>query len=354
MTPKLANYTAAVIGVGKAEASSVKGGGHQIGHTHGAMLRRGAPRVDLVAAADIVPANLDAFCAKFAVPAPFADYRQMLAEARPDIVSICTYMGLHREMIEACAAAGVKAVICEKPFLPSPADCRAIRNLVERTGLKIIIPHIRRYLPVFRRARELYTGGAVGQPVLCFAGIAGWDLSEMGSHWLDMFRHFHADAPLRWVMGQARVRDQRGYGHAMEEHAIAYFEFEGGGKGLVDGGCAMNGDINMTLTGTTGTIRIVGEQRLVLQTSAGETTQDFDTEPDSNWEGMWDHLLADLVAWLDGGPEPILGLTNTLPTCELALGAYLSAKRGDRVDLPLDSDETEWPLEEMARRENRG
>jgi hypothetical protein len=59
------------------------------------------------------------------------------------------------------------------------------------------------------------------------------------------------------------------------------------------------------------------------------------------------------VAWLDGGPEPMLGLSNMLKTSELNLAAYLSALRGDRIDLPLVDGLAEWPVDAMAKR-NKG
>jgi hypothetical protein len=48
----------------------------------------------------------------------------------------------------------------------------------------------------------------------------------------------------------------------------------------------------------------------------------------------------------------MLGLSNMLKTSELNLAAYLSALRGDRIDLPLAGDLAaldEWPIEVMAR-----
>ncbi len=346
------SFKAAVIGVGKAQASSQKGGGHQIAYTHAAMYQH-IDRTRLIAAADINEENLKAFQAKFGVNEGFRDHREMLAQVRPDVVSICTYVGLHRSMIEDCARAGVKGILCEKPFLASPADCEAVRRVAAETGVKILVAHFRRNRLAFRRARDLYNDGTVGQPVMCLSGIEGWDLSEWGSHWLDMFRFFHQDRPVRWVFGQARVRETRGYGHAMEDHACAYFEFEDGGKGFLDGGRKMNGDPIMTLVGTQGTIRIFREVELWVDTAAGRRVEDFSKEPVEQWPVMWDKMLVDLVAWLEGGPEPELGLSNMLKTSELNLAAYLSALRGDRVDLPLRDDLAEWPVERLARAAQR-
>lgn len=345
-------YKAAIIGVGAAKASGNKGGGHQIAYAH-ATAYQGNPRVELESGVDINAENLKAFQHKFNVPKGFGDYQRMLKETRPDLVSICTYVGLHHAMIAAGAAAGVKGIICEKPFVISPAALKEVQRAVQKTGVKIQVCHIRRYLPSFIRARDLYQSGAVGEPLMCIAGIAGWDLSEWGSHWLDMFRFFHGDRAVRWVFGQARVRGLRGYGHAMEDHAVAYFEFDGGGKGILDGGMAMNGPWTMTLVGTQGTIRIEREDTVVVDTAAGRKTEKFSI----NYGQLWHQMVADMLAWIEGGSEPVTGFTSMAKSAELNLAAYISAVRGDRVDLPLkDADEQidEWPVEVLARRKQSG
>jgi predicted dehydrogenase len=343
-------YTAALIGVGRAgQGTPIKGGGHQIGYTH-AKTHKNNPRIDLVAAADINYENLTAFQEIFEVPQGFEDYRKMLTEVQPDIVSICTYVGLHRQMIVDAAKAGVKGILCEKPFLASPADLPVIQRIVDETGVKIAVAHVRRYLPTFARAQELYTSGAVGQPLMCIAGIEGWDLSEWGSHWLDMFRFFHNDQPVKWVFGQMRVRDSRGYGHAMEEHGVAYFEFINGGKGLLDGGQRMNGEELMTLVGTEGTIRILSNHDLVITSTVGSHTESYADDPRSEWLAAWDAFLMDLVQWVEGGSEPMTGMSNMILTSELNLSVYLSAIRGDRIDLPLQDKLNEWPVDVLSQR----
>ena len=341
--------TAAVIGVGKAGGGGPKGGGHAIGYTHAEMFQ-GNARVRLAAGADINAENLAAFKAKFAVPGGWSDYRAMLRELQPDLVSIGTYVGLHKQIIEDAARAGVKGILCEKPFLASPAEVQAVRRIVAETGVKLVVGHMRRYRPAFERARELYNDGAVGQPVLCTAGIEGWDLSEWGSHWLDMIRFFHLDRPVQWVFGQARVRDLRGYGHAMEEHALAYFEFEDGGNGRLDGGRPMDGG-TLTLLGSAGVIRVKGEARVRLENAKGLAEEDFSNHP--RHKAIWHELLAELLAWVEGGPEPRVGHTSMFQTSELNLGAYLSAVAGDRIDLPLSGkwqEYAQWPVEELAKR----
>lgn len=341
-------YKAAVIGVGKPNQPFMKGGGHAIGHTHAEMFKRSA-RVELVAGGDINAENLKFYQETFGVPQGFLDYREMLDVAKPDIVSIGTYVGLHRQILEDCARAGVKGVLCEKPFLNSPADVEPVREAVAGSGMKVCVAHIRRYLPVMERTRQLVRDGVIGQVISYMTGVEGWDLSEMASHWFDLIRMFHGDAPVKWVFGQARVRDQRGYGHAMEDHAVAYFEFADGARAIVDGGRGLPNGINFVIAGTAGTIRVMGEHAVVIDTIAGQRTE----APQADWHGLWDRTLAGLVSWMEGGAAPEVAMDNALKTLEVNHAAYISALRGDRVDLPLDAAAlaiNEYPVELLARR----
>jgi predicted dehydrogenase len=343
-------YTAAVIGCGAAGApTALKGGGHQIGYTHAQALQD-HPRFDLAAAADVSEPNLAAFAQRFEVGTRYGTMEELLERERPDVVTLGTYVGLHRPMIELAARYDVKGVLCEKPFLESPADLARIHTIAADSGIKIVVAHVRRCLPAFRYAKARYLDGSVGKPMMCLAGLDGWDLSEWGSHWLDMFRFFHDDQEVEWVFGQARVRDGRGYGHAMEEHGIAYFQFAGGGKALLDGGSGMAGPDTMVLLGTKGTIRIRDEAVVLIEGAEKNRRRNFANDPESQWMRCWHQLLTELVEWLDGGPEPELGHTNMLKTSELTLAAYMSAVRGDRIDLPLDTSLDEWPVELLARR----
>jgi predicted dehydrogenase len=353
-----------VIGVGRATNSQgTKGGGHQIGYTHAQMFRR-SPQCRLVAGLDINADNLAAFNQQFGLTQGYADLGAMLSEVRPDVVSIGTYVGLHRSIIEQCARAGVKGIVCEKPFLNAPADVAPVRKVVEATGVKVVVAHIRRYRPAFERVRELLSKGAIGEPVACLTSLGGWDLSEMGAHWFDLIRFFNGDDEVKWVLGQARVRATRGYGHAMEDHAIAHFGFANGLRGIIEAGQSLNAghDFTFTLIGAKGVVRAFNEMRLSIETASGYVVEDFAERHPIGWDKLgiaqrdgwlelWDMMLADLLGWLAGRAAPRVGWESALRTLEVNQAAYVSAIRGDRVDLPLQADEiAEYPVDVLARR----
>lgn len=85
-----------------------------------------AAEVTIAACADPVEAARASFAADFAVAAPYENYRAMLASEALDVVSVCTWTGLHREMVEAAAMAGVRAIHCEKPVASTWGDAKAL------------------------------------------------------------------------------------------------------------------------------------------------------------------------------------------------------------------------------------
>ena len=121
-------------------------------HAHG-FLATG--RCELVGAADIKPENARLFAEQFAVPATYTDYRRMLRQERPDIVSICTWPHLHAPMVRDSARAGARAIHCEKPMAPTFGEAQRMVAACERAGTQLTFNHQRRFLEPFRRAKKM-------------------------------------------------------------------------------------------------------------------------------------------------------------------------------------------------------
>ena len=73
-----------------------------------------AKGVDLVAAADLIPEQLQDFRQRWGVEALYSDYREMIAREAPDIVSISTRAEERAEVVISVAEAGVKAIYATK------------------------------------------------------------------------------------------------------------------------------------------------------------------------------------------------------------------------------------------------
>jgi predicted dehydrogenase len=341
-------YRVAIIGVGSGGTDT--GIYSSVGYAH-ARTYRASGVCSVVAAADVSIDNLRRFAHAFEVSHISTQYQEMLSVARPDIVSIATYAGGRRPIVEACAAAGVRAIWCEKPFCLSMDDGRAMLATCARHNVKLVVNHQRRYLPVFRDAKRLLHDGVIGAPVAFLAGIPDWDLMEWGTHWLDLFRFFADDQPAAWVMGQVRCSGaKRCYGHLQEEHAVAYWAFADGTRGILDGGLALNGAFAMRLAGSDGLIDIMpdGLLRVVGRHGVQEVPTNSSIHgPYREGDDPWAVVLRLLLAWIAGGPEPEVSGRNALLSSELYLAAYESAWRRDRVDLPL-TDQASFPLDRLA------
>jgi predicted dehydrogenase len=335
-------YQIAVVGCGKGGEGV---GGHSIGHAHAISWTSGT-RCQLKAACDLNEENLKTFCDRFQVAIGRTDLSAMLAEAKPDIVSICTYAGSHRAIVDACIDAGVRGIWCEKPFALCMDDARHMAARCAEHGVKMIVNHARRPLPVFARIRELLEQGAIGEPMLFAASLEGWDQMEWGTHWHDMFRFWAGDQPVDWVFGQARCTSGRtGYGHPIEDHSVGYYAFQDGTRGLLDGGKAFRGNNALSVMGTAGVIHLGQDAKITLINASGLTEEagwgSMHPGPYDSKESV--SIPQSLIAWMEGGGEPDLSVTNALKSTEIYLAIYESAKNGDKVDLPLGA-QAEFPL----------
>ncbi len=79
--------------------------------------------VEMVAMADISKAGMEAKAQQFGIDGIYTDYRKMLAEVKPDAVSICTPNGAHAEGAIAASNAGAH-VLVEKPMAMTAAEAQ--------------------------------------------------------------------------------------------------------------------------------------------------------------------------------------------------------------------------------------
>jgi predicted dehydrogenase len=124
-------------------------------------------RARVVAVAEPRADRRDALADEHAVPPGrrFADWRAALAAGRiADAVVIATLDREHTEPAIAFAALGC-ALLIEKPLAPTEAECEAIIDAVERTGVVASVAHVLRYTPYTRLLRGLLDGGSAGEIV---------------------------------------------------------------------------------------------------------------------------------------------------------------------------------------------
>jgi predicted dehydrogenase len=116
-------------------------------------------RAQVVAVA--APDNLNEFADEYAIPNRYADYNQMLASEKLDLVSICVPNFLHYPVAMDCAEAGVNA-ISEKPLATKLEHGIAMVRKFEQKHLKLFYAEDWLFAPAIRRALEIIKEGAIG------------------------------------------------------------------------------------------------------------------------------------------------------------------------------------------------
>ena len=133
-----------------------------IGHTgrgdygHGInMMWLSVPETEVVAVADADSTGLAAALKKLHVSQGFADYRQMLAQTKPDIVAIgMRHIDQHRDAALAVAEAGVRGIYMEKPLCRTPAEADEIVSACERSNVKLALAYA---IVIIRCCRSLHS-----------------------------------------------------------------------------------------------------------------------------------------------------------------------------------------------------
>lgn len=126
----------------------------------------------------------------------YADYREMLAKEKPDLVAIGPRTTTrHKEYLLACAEAGAHGIL-EKPLTPSLAEADEAIAALEAKNLKWAMAFNFRASPVVRHAKTLVDDGLIGQPLEWRSRgkedhrAGGEDLIVLGVHTLDMANYF--------------------------------------------------------------------------------------------------------------------------------------------------------------------
>ncbi len=336
----MARLRVGVIGTGrKKDRPDITG--FFMAYQHAAGYQALPDQCELVACADIVPENAQAFAEATGIPTEgvFTDYHAMLAAANLDVVSVCTWPHLHAPMVIDCALAGVRAVHCEKPMADSWGAARLMAQECARRGVQLTFNHMRRFGAPFARARDLLQGGAIGDLVRVETGFSG-DIYDTGTHYIDMCGFFAGDQPADWVIGQVDYRvERRVFGAHAENQTLGSWRYRNGVYGVVatGAGAALVG-VTHRLSGTDGTIEVgVHDGPLLRLRRAGAATWEvIDTGGETlHGPGFHERAIADLIDALRTGREPELSARRALNATEIIFGIYESSRRRGRVDLPL-------------------
>ncbi len=188
-----------------------------------------------------------------------ADWRELVADERIDLLDNCAPDPLHAEPCIAALERG-KHVICEKPLALTVEEARRMRDAARASSGKAMCVFNYRFLPAVRLARDLIEAGEIGRVYhlrVSYLQMAGCDpalppervwysawphsgvLQGIGCHAIDQCRYlageissvaasvrsFHPERALPSAGNQAALAD---------EASAAVLEFESGALGMLE------------------------------------------------------------------------------------------------------------------------
>ena len=304
-----------------------------------------AAGVELVGGADQHEGQREAFFRRWGIePAHvYADYRDMLAGERPDIVSICTTARPRAKILLDVVGADVKAIWAEKPLAISLAEADAMVDACRRAGVRLAVGVTRCWDAPYTRMRQLIELGEIGD-VLQVIGLGRCTLSHNGSHLLTLVAYLAGGprARCRWVFGHMESDDQAA--GDVDLAGNGYLQFENGVQAFVRTMPCGAADWEFEVIGTAGRMRAVADAQEVELWKMAPTSLDglrrsvarhLFPLSDSGHSANTRTVL-DLLECIETGDEPTADGESARQALEIAIAMRESHRRGGvRIDLPL-------------------
>jgi len=365
-------HTLALIGCGR------------ISHKHIEGFVNNADRIALVATCDPIVERAEKRADEYrqtmsaAVDRPkvYADYKVMLAELKPDIVTIATESGYHARIAKECLKAG-SHVICEKPLALSIKDADGMIAAAKMADRKLALCFQNRFNAPVQRARRALEAGRFGKILHGMIQVR-WNRNESyyaqapwrGTWALDggtlMNQCTHGIDLLQWMMGEDAVRVQavtRRYLRPIEaeDFGAAIVEFSSGAVGIIEGTADIyptNLNETLSLFGTKGTVVIGGIATNKIETwrfadaadigdSEDKVLNPNEKDPPSVYGYGHSQLFADVLDSIETGKELVVSGEKGKKALEIILAIYKSQKTGFPVDIPCDFSTEEMTSDDL-------
>ncbi len=252
---------------------------------------RDSGNCDLVAVSRARVERAEPFAKEFGARRWYADWRELAADPEIEAVYVATPVVQHAEQTVHAARLG-KHVLCEKPMGLTVAECEEMIDACQRAGVRLGIAYYRRFYPVVERIKKLLAGGEIGRVV--FINFQAFERfnppPEDPRHWFVRkaeagggpmfdFGCHRIEIVINLFGGLKKIRSLLGnylFEREVEDTAVAIFELEGGGQGVLSvSHAALEARDTLEVIGTEGSIivPVLNVGGTLIRTRAGERTE---------------------------------------------------------------------------------
>jgi UDP-N-acetyl-2-amino-2-deoxyglucuronate dehydrogenase len=314
---------------------------------------------ELVAICDSDKKVLEEHFEVYRVP-PYTDFEEMLKKETIDLVALCTPSGMHPDQAVLAASHGVH-VMTEKPMATRWNDGVRMVKACDQAGVRLFVVKQNRRnttLQLLKRAIREKRFGKIHmvnvnvfwtRPQSYYDQGSGWRgtwefdggaFMNQASHYVDL---------LDWLIGpvekvQAMMSTTRDI--EVEDTGVLNVKWRNGTLGSMSVTMLTypkNLEGSITILGEKGTVRVGGVAVNDIQIWSFDEVKDYDADiAEANYETTsvygFGHPLyyRNVLDVLRGVAEPETDGREGLKSLELLIAAYLSARDGKAVSLPLE------------------
>ncbi len=330
----------------------------RISKNHFASIEKHAENMELVSICDDDELVLKEHQDKYKVPG-YQNLKDMLEKEKLDIVSICTPSGIHPGQVILVAKAGIH-VMTEKPMATRWKDGVRMVRACDKAGVHLFVVKQNRLnstLQLLKRAVEEKRFGKIHMVHLNvfwtrpqeYYDQAKWRgtwefdggaFMNQASHYIDL---------LDWIIGpvdkvQAMMSTTRDI--EVEDTGVMNVRWRNGALGSMSVTMLTypkNMEGSITILGEKGTVRIGGVAVNDIQHWEFDEQRDYDEKiKTANYETTsvygFGHPLyyKNVIDVMRGDAEPETDGREGLKSLEVLIAAYLSARDGKTINLPLE------------------
>jgi UDP-N-acetyl-2-amino-2-deoxyglucuronate dehydrogenase len=331
----------------------------RISSNHFSSVEKHGDQLELAAVCDSDPAVLAKYAEKYNVPA-YRDMEEMLVEEQIDLVALCTPSGIHPGQTVLAAKYKVH-VMTEKPMATRWADGVRMVKACDEAGVRLFVVKQNRRNTTLRLLKRAVTEKRFGRIHMVHLNVFwtrpqsyydqgnGWRgtwefdggaFMNQASHYVDL---------LDWLIGpvekvQAMMSTTRDI--EVEDTGVLNVKWRNGALGSMSVTMLTypkNLEGSISILGEKGTVRIGGVAVNDIQLWDFLEPKSYDEEIHAaNYETTsvygFGHPLyyQNVIDVLRGNAEPETDGREGLKSLELLVAAYLSARDGITVSLPLE------------------
>jgi len=330
----------------------------RISNSHFESVKKHQDNIELVSLCDINESIASAHASKYNVKG-YSELEYMLKTEALDVVVLCTPSGFHAGQTELCAEHGIN-VITEKPMATRWEDGIRMVKACDKANVRLLVVKQNRKNPTLQLLKRAITEKRFGKIHMVHINVfwsrsqeyydqAAWRgtwefdggaFMNQASHYVDL---------LDWLIGpidkvHSMMSTTRNI--EVEDTGVINIKWRNGALGSMSVSMLTypkNLEGSITILGEKGTVRVGGVAVNHIQHWEFSDTKDYDHEIENvNYQTNsvygFGHMLyyQNIVDVFRGKKEPETDGREGLKSLEVLIAAYLSARDGKTISLPLD------------------